>query len=91
MAANEVSESDEERDDAAPRAAEHHGGVAQEHGDEEVEIGGEAEGEVGQGGAGGGGVEVLGRGAAGDVAPEEADGNRGQEAQRMNSTATSNI
>ncbi|KAE9451069.1 hypothetical protein C3L33_17011, partial [Rhododendron williamsianum] len=54
--------------------------VAQEHGDEEVEIRGEAEGEVARTGQR---REVLVRGVAGDVAPEEVDGNRGQEAQRI--------
>ncbi|KAF7143036.1 hypothetical protein RHSIM_Rhsim05G0067200 [Rhododendron simsii] len=54
-----------------------HGGVAQEHGDEEVDIRGEAEGEVARTGRRRWWQrEVLVRGIAGDVVPEEADENR---------------
>ncbi|KAG5536774.1 hypothetical protein RHGRI_024264 [Rhododendron griersonianum] len=45
-----------------------------------MDIRGEAEGEVARTRRW---REVLVRGVAGDVAPEEADGNRGQEAQRI--------
>lgn len=73
MAANEVSESQEESDDATSRTIEDHGSVAEEHGDDEVEVGGEAEGEVRENDAGHGGEEVFNGGGAGDVAPDEAD------------------
>lgn len=80
MAANEVAKSEEEGEDAASRTIEEHGGVAKEHGDEEVEVGGDAEGEVGEGDADDGGVEVLGE-AAGEEAAEEAEGHGGGEAE----------
>ena len=41
--ANEVAESQEESDDAASTAIENHGRVAEQHGNEEVEIGREPE------------------------------------------------
>lgn len=45
-----------------------HGSVAEKHGNDEMEVGGEAEGEVGEENADGGGVEVFGK-ATGDEAP----------------------
>lgn len=61
--ANEVTESEEEGEDAASGAKEEHGGVAKEHGDEKVEVGGDAEGEVGEDDADDGGVKMLGEAA----------------------------
>jgi len=58
--ANEVTKSEEESEDAASGAKEEHGGVAKEHRYEEVKVGGDAEGEVGEDDANGGGVKVLG-------------------------------
>ena len=56
LPANEVSESKEECDDSATTTVENHRDVAQEQGEQEEEVGGEAEGEVREASAGHGGV-----------------------------------
>lgn len=66
--ANEIAETQKEGNEAAMAAEEEHGSVTQGHGDQEMEVGREAEGEVREKNAGEGGVEVLGE-AAGDEAP----------------------
>lgn len=52
MASDEIAESSAEGEDPAVLSEEEHRGVAEEHGDQEVEVGGEAEREVGEDGAG---------------------------------------
>lgn len=66
--ANEIAESQEEGDDATSRTVKEHGSVTKEHGDEEMEIGGESEGKVREKNTDGGGVEVF-REATGNEAP----------------------
>lgn len=80
MAANEVAESQEKGDDTASTATEKHSRVAKKHGNEEVEIGREAEREVGEGSSGERGVHVPSK-CAGDEPHEEAHRNGGNEAE----------
>lgn len=80
MTGDEISEAEEESDDSTLWSIHRHGGVSDRHRDEEVEIGGEAEGEVGEENARGGGVEVLAESTR-DDSPEEGDGDRGDEAE----------
>ena len=82
--ANEVAKSKEEGEDAALRMIEEHGDIAKEHVDEEVEVGGEAEGEVGEGDANDGGVEVLGE-AAGEEAQRKLRGTMAAKQRRKQS------
>lgn len=46
LPANEISETEEESDESRDRSTDRHRSVANGHGNEEVEIRGEAEGEV---------------------------------------------
>lgn len=78
--ANEVTESQEESDDAASTAIENHGRVAKQHRNKEVEIRREAEREVGEESSGERGIHVPGK-CAGDEPPEEAHRNGGDEAE----------
>ena len=76
--ADEISKAEEESEDATSRAKEKHGGVTSQHGDEKMEIGREAKGDIGEKSAGGGGEKVFGERMR-EEAREEADGNSGNE------------
>lgn len=81
MAANKITKPEEEGDNPASAAIEKHRGVSEQHRNKKMEIGGESKGEVREGDAGGGGIEVLECGAAGEKAADEADGDGGDEAE----------